>query len=505
MKNFILSLAVIIASSVSFAQEIDFGKLNSYVKKSMRDFNMPGLAIGIVQDGDIVFQQGYGVSQVGEDQRISTNSMFGIASLSKAFTAASVGMLVEDGKLNWDDKVIKHLPDWKLSDPVVTNLMTIEDLLCHRSGLKTFDGDLLWYGSNYSRKEIITRIQHLPLSFEYRNGFGYQNIMYITAGEVIEKVSGMTWDKFVETRILRPLGMTQTVSSITKYKENTKIAYPHLKRVPQELINYDNSGATAALNSNLVDMLTWSMFWLNEGVHHGDTLLKASTVRKIFSLETPLNVSGFDKRNGTHFKGYGLGWFLMDYNGKKIVHHGGGLPGYITKVALVPEENMAMVILSNDMSSICTALMYKALDLAFGENANRDWSGEFSGYAKRSDSLDLVKAEKQNLARKKETTLSAPIESYAGTYTDKYYGNATITVEGKGKKAKLKLVLEPAQKLFTATCDHWQDDTFVFKFNNQFLPRGFANFKVEGDKVVGFTIDLPNPDFHFSNLDFKKQ
>jgi len=504
MKTKIALLLTIVLVINANAQEIDFGKFDNYVKKSMRDFNIPGLAIGVIQNGDIVFQQGYGVSMVGEDQRISTNSMFGIASLSKGFTVASVGMLVEEGKLNWDDKVTKHLPNWKLSDPIVTNMMTIEDLLCHRSGLKTFDGDLLWYGSNYSREEIITRIQYLPLSYEFRNGFGYQNIMFITAGEVIAKVSGMSWDKFVDTRILNPLGMTQTISSITKYKENTKIAYPHLKRKPQELLNYDNSGATAALNSNVVDMMTWTKFWLNEGIHHGDTLLKASTVRKIFSVQNPLNVSNFDASIGTHFKGYGFGWFLMDYNGKKVVHHGGGLPGYITKVVLVPEENMGVVILTNDMSSICTALMYRLLDEAFGE-AKRDWSKDFSSYSKRSDSLSTVKMNKQDQERKAETTPTLPLESYVGTYTDKFYGNATISIEGKGKKAKLKIVLEPAKALFTATCDHWENDSFVFKFNDEFLPRGFANFKLEGAKISGFNIDLPNPDFHFSNLNFVKQ
>lgn len=504
MKTKLITLLLIIASFSISAQEIDFAKFDKYVKKAMRDYKMPGLAIGVIQNGDIVFQQGYGVSMVGQDQRISTNSMFGIASLSKAFTAASIGMLVEEGKLSWNDRVTEHLPNWKLSDPVATNLMTVEDLLCHRSGLKTFDGDLLWYGSNYSRAEIITRIQHLPLSYEFRNGFGYQNIMFITAGEVIAKVSGMTWDKFVEARILKPLGMTQTVSSITKYKENTKIAYPHLKRKPQKLLNYDNSGATAALNSNMVDMMTWTKFWLNNGIHHGDTLLKASTVRKIFSVENPLNVSGFDASIGIHFKGYGLGWFLMDYNGKKVVHHGGGLPGYITKVALVPEENMGIVVLSNDMSSICTALMYKLLDEAFGES-KRDWSKDFSTYGKKSDSLSIVKMNKQDQERKTETTPSVPLENFVGTYTDTFYGNASISIEGKGKKARLKLVLEPAKVLFTASCDHWENNSFVFKFNDEFLPRGFANFKVEGSKVTGFTIDLPNPDFHFSNLNFVKQ
>ena len=491
-------------ASISKAQEIDFGKLNAYVSKSIKEHKIPGLAIGVVHKGDVIYQQGYGYCVNGETKRVNTSSMYGIASLSKAFTAVAMGMLVEEGKVNWDDKVIKHLPSWKLNDPVVTKLMTIEDLLTHRCGLKTFDGDLLWYGSNYTRKEIINRIQHLPLSYEYRNGFGYQNIMYITAGEVIEKVSGTSWDNFIRERIFSPLGMHKSNTSITAYKEGANIAMPHLKGVKQELLNYDNSGATAAINSNVVDMQKWMLFLLNGGAHHGENLIKKSTLDKIWSMQNPLPVGGFDKGNGTHFKGYGMGWFLMDYQGKKIVHHGGGLPGYITKVALIPEDSIGIVILTNDMSPICTAIMYKAIDMFYGVKESRDWSKEFADYGLKKDEAEKKKEEKQNSERKVDSKPSLETASMIGSYSDKYYGNASIVLEGKGKRAQMVLSLEPAKKLFTSNLKHWQDDTYVIVFNDPFLPRGFVTFDIAEGKVNGFKIDLPNPDFHFSNLDFKK-
>ena len=504
MTKLFASFLLVGFTLLSNAQDLDFGKLNSDVSKARKEHNVPGLAIGIVQDGDVVFQKGFGVTKIGEAQKVNTSSMFGIASLSKAFTAAAMGMLVDEGKLKWKDKVTDILPDWKLSDENVTAMFTVEDLLCHRSGLKTFDGDLLWYGSNYSRDEIITRVRHLPLSYDYRAGFGYQNIMYITAGQVIAKASGMSWDEFVNSKILEPLGMFKTNTSITKYKEGQNIAYPHLKGVPQKLINYDNSGATAAMNSNVVDMQKWIMFLLNNAIYEGDTLLKPKTLRKIWSVHNPLSVSPHDEKNGTYFKGYGMGWFLMDYQGVKVISHGGGLPGYITKVVLVPEKKMGFVIMTNDMSPVCTALMNEILDMIANKENARDWSLAYSKYGAMQDSLDFSKLEKQNSERKKETQIKAELLAFTGTYTDTYYGNATISILGKGRKARLQLVLEPAKKLFTATLEHWEDDSFVFNFNDEFLPRGFANFEIKDGKVTGFTIDLPNPDFHFSNLSFKK-
>jgi hypothetical protein len=328
--------------------------------------------------------------------------------------------------------------------------------------------------------------------------------MYITAGEVIEKVSGMSWDKFVDNRILKPLAMYKTTTSITQYNDGHKIAYPHLQGKPQNLLNYDNSGATAAMNSNVIDMQKWIMFLLNKGVYEGDTLIQPQTLHKVWSVANPLPVSDREIARGTHFKGYGMGWFLMDYKGMKVIHHGGGLPGYITKVFLVPEKDFGMVILTNDMSPVCTAIMNEMLDMLADEKNGKDWSADYAAFMAKRDSLDQAKKAEQDASRKTDTKPSAAPAEYLGTYTDKYYGNASISMYGKGKKARYQLVLEPAKDLFTALLNHWENDTYVFRFKDEFLPRGFVHFEVENGNVKGFTIELPNPDFHFSNLKFVK-
>lgn len=503
--RYILSFLSLFALSLGQAQELDFGELNSYVIKAGREHKIPALSIGVVQGGEIIYQHGYGTCKAGETKRVNTTSLYGIASLTKAFTTMAMAMLVEEGKVSWDDPVVKYLPDWKLNDPVVTQKMTIVDLLSHRSGLKTFDGDLLWYGTNLSREEIVSRIHMRPLEFEFRNGFGYQNIMYITAGELIEKVSGKSWEKFVDERILTPLGMNKTTTSISGYKPDANVAYPHLKGKPQNLINYDNSGATAAMNSNVVDMQKWMLFLLNGGMHHDESLISKESIDRLWTMENPLPMSKFDSTHNITNKGYGMGWFLMDYNGKKVVHHGGGLPGYITKVFMVPEDSLGVVILTNDMSPVCTALMYKILDMYYGVENGEDWSAKYAEYVEKRDFRDEQKKIAQDTSRKADKLPTVELSAFEGRYYDPYYGDATVELEGRGKKARLKMVLEPAKELFTADAmEHWEGNSFVFNFRDEFLPRGFANFEVEGTEVKGFTIDLPNPDFHFFNLDFKK-
>jgi hypothetical protein len=252
-------------------------------------------------------------------------------------------------------------------------------------------------------------------------------------------------------------------------------------------------------------MQKWIMFLLSDGIYHGDTLLQTNTLRKLWSVMNPLPVSPREEAQGTHFKGYGMGWFLNDYKGMKVVEHGGGLPGYITKVYLVPEKEFGMVILSNDMSPVCTAIMKEVLQMLAGEKEPVDWSKRYAAYITKRDSITKQKEVEQNLNKAQGTSASASLGTFVGSYTDNYYGSATISVVGKGKKARLQLVLEPAKELFTAKLEHWENDTYEFRFADEFLPRGFAKFTVENGAVKGFKIDLPNPDFHFSNLDFKKQ
>lgn len=506
MKKLLSLLFFGISLSLAAQQKsIDYTKLDAYIKKSMEEHQLPGLAIAVVKGQEVVFQKGYGVKKEGETSPVTTNSMFAIASISKAFTASALAVLEAEKKLDFNAKVKNYIPFWRLHDSCVSNQFTVTDLLCHRSGLKTFDGDLLWYGTNYSRDEIIRRIQHLPLTYEPRVQFGYQNIMYITAGELIPAVSKQSWDSYLKQNILKPVGMLRTNTSIKDYSETQDIAFPHVKGQNPKgklnpLLNYDNSGATAAMNSNVVDMSKWLRLWLNEGVYNGDTIIPYKHINRALQVHTPLPVSQRDVAMGTNFKGYGLGWFLMDYKSLRVAHHGGGLPGYISKICIVPEEDLGFIILTNGESNLPSALMYKILDMYLGAE-DKDWSAEMrAAYVRYYESLDKAREAKE--AEKVEKAASIGLEELAGSYTDKMYGDAQIELLEKKKKMKAHLSLLPAKELFHSDLEHWSGDTYKIKWQDDFLPYGFVSFAKDAGGKISFTIDLPNPDFHFFNLKF---
>lgn len=498
---FISAILVTDCALGQYSKQIEY--LDSYISKAASAYKIPALSIGIVKDGKVIMLKGYGVLKNGEKAKANEHSVYAIASLSKAFTTASLGMLVDEGKLNWDDRVIDHLPYFELHDPYVTMNMTIRDLCSHRCGLATFDGDLLWYGTDYSREEIVKRIRHLPLKQEFRSDFGYQNIMYITAGELIEAVSGQTWDEFVQERIFKPLNMDRSYTSFREIDLGDNVTYPHLKSEPIEHLSYDNSGATAAIHSNVEDLTKWLGFWLFNGIVESDTLLSTASIHEIHSQHTILSVGNFDRSNGTHFKGYGLGWFLFDYQGRKVIRHGGGLPGYISQIALVPEEDLGLIVLTNDMSSLPSALMYKIIDVFTQPEMNdRDWAGEFLEFRIKYD-LRLEENKQKRIERRvRNTQPSRELAGFSGDFIDKMYGSAKIML----KEGSLWLEMTPTKDLFTAELKHWHYDTFQFRFNDPFLPEGYLTFESDADgKIKGFVIDLPNPDFHFYNLHFEKK
>ena len=488
----------LLTSSPGFAQ-LDTVGFTTYLKSAYEDFDLPSMAVAVVKDGKVIISEGYGIKAKSDPTAPNEETLYAIASLSKAFTVASIAMLVEEGALDWKDPVGKHLPWFKLYDDYVTEHMTIEDLLCHRSGLITFDGDLLWYGSDYSRKEAIERLSARPLTHGFRETFGYQNLMFMTAGEVIEAASGMTWDAFVKTRILDPLGMQRTTSDFEVFSKDDNIAKPHIHGQEIFMMSYNNSGATAALNSSTGDMVKWLSFWQNDGIVNGDTLLSAGSIQKIWSLHTPLGTGSFDQANGTHFKGYGLGWFLMDYHGTKVAHHGGGLPGYITKVAVSPEDDLSIVVLTNDMSSVSSMLMYATLDWIHGKDYAKR-SEQFLEFKEKGEKRDTEVKEKR-LKMKAKATKMLPKNDYVGLYEDTMYGEAEVIM----KDEKLVLILKPAKELFSGYLTDWDDHVFRFDHNDPFLTYGLIKFDVKLDQIQGFTIDLPNNDFHFDKLDFKKK
>lgn len=489
----ILLLIFLFLPSVLTGQQIDVQKLDEYFSSAIEKFEIPGVAIGIVKDDSLIFAKGYG-------DGITPNTVFGIASMSKAFTAASIGMLVDENKIRWDDKVQKYLPDFVLSDPYISSQLTITDLLSHRSGLKTFDGDLLWYGTNYPRKEIVKRIRKLPLKNQFRAEYGYQNIMVITAGEVLEEIVGTTWDEFVHERIFNKLGMSSSFTSINEFNKGMDVAVPHVDGKPIKQLNYDNSGPAASINSSVNDLLKWARLWLNNGKWKGEQLLSENVINKIFTPHIMLPVRSGNKY-GINFQGYGLGWFMFDYSGHKVLNHGGGLPGVHTKIVLVPDAKFAFVILTNQLNGVVDALMYKILD-AFLNDKEVDYAEQaFEAYNKY---IELLENQKQMREEKRVegTNPSLPPEQYAGNYLDDYYGAAKIEFADD----KLTLTLMPSKELFNGELAHWHYNTFKIQFADTYLPYGLVNFELNTDgELTGFIIDLPNPDFHFENLHFKKQ
>lgn len=484
------------------AASVDLQSLDKYIRKVVKDFQLVGLAIAVVKDDQVVFSKGYGLKDIYKKDKVNPGSLFNIASCSKAFTAACIGILVDEGRLKWDDKVIDFLPEFRLSDPYITNALTIRDILSHRTGLGTFDGDLLWYQTDYDNKEVIRRMRYVPIRRQFRSQFGYQNTMYMTAAEIVERVSKQTWDTFLTERILQPMEMKTTRACSKFLREGMDIAQPHVqgKRYPPYI---QNPNAAGSIYSCVSEMVNWMQMLLNKGKWQQQQILKPGTIDTLFSPHTILRVSSFMKKNGTHFRTYGLGWNILDYYGQKIIEHSGGMPGYISRVTLVPDKKLGVVILTNNMNSVPALLRYRVLDLFLAKDQKRNTDREkiFLEIIEKQEKRKKDQKAEREQKRVRGTTPSLALEKYAGLYEDRVYGKAKIGLEMK----KLVLTLLPTKDVFTSPMEHWHYNTFRIRFKDEFLPDGFVTFDMDSDgKITGFTIDLPNPDFHFHHLDFKK-
>ncbi len=485
-------------------------EIDEYSARAGVAWKVPGFAVAIVKDDRVVFAKGYGVLELGKAPAVDENTLFAIASNSKAFTAAALAILVDEGKVKWDGKVREHLPSFELYDPYVTRELTIRDLLSHRSGLATFGGDLLWYESDYSRDEILRRIRLLKPASSFRSRFGYQNILYLAAGEVVARVSGKSWDEFVKERFFAPLAMKRTVISHADLLNSSNVAMPHNEVDGKtRAIRYgkvDNIGAAGAIKSSVVDMSQWLRLQLSRGTYEGRKLFSATASREMWTPHTVF--SGIseqaEKFNPTrHFNLYGLGWILSDYQGRLLVSHGGGLHGMTSQVALMPEEKLGVVVLTNSETPISNILANKVFDVFLGVPA-RDWSSEFLARVKNSAAASKEADRKRELSRVPQTKLSLPLSAYAGTYSGEMFGDAKVTEE----QGKLVLRFLPSP-FFVGDLEHWHFDTFRVQWRDSIVypfPRGFVTFTLNAQgRVDEMKIDVPNPDFDFKELEFKRR
>jgi len=502
---------LIVIASFSFGQtgtsHVDLPGLDGYIMKSMKDWNVPGLAIAIVKDDSVVFAKGYGVRTMNTHDSVDTHTLFAIASLSKAFTTASLGLLVDQKKLNWDDHVTDYVPYFQLYDPYATREMRVRDLLCHRSGLHTFGGDLIWYGTTYDRKEVIRRIRFLKPRYSFRASYGYQNIMLLTAGEIFPAITGRQWDDVVHDSVFVPLGMTETNTTIRAFAGNSNVATPHTtyrdKLITVPYRNVDNVGSAAAINSNVNDLAKWMRFWLRPPDTNGAGVLHLSsaTRHQLWSPQTIIPISQFAaKLNPTrHFSTAALGWFAFDYQGRKILNHSGGMDGMISYIALVPEEKLGVVILTNSINSLPPALAYRVLDQFLGA-PERDWSGEGLQRMRSADSSSKASEKKEWAAQVKNSKPSLALSEYAGTYRSEMYGDVRVSVE----KGALVASCIPTPT-YVGDLTHWQYDTFTIDLRDHNLPSGKVSFVLDKmGRSSEMKIDIPNPDFDFSELELRR-
>jgi CubicO group peptidase (beta-lactamase class C family) len=498
---FLISAIAIFGVELNAQEKADYKELNNYLEKYVKEFEMPGFALGIIKNDEIVFMETYGVKNVDSGKKVDENTLFGIASCSKAFTSACISILVDRGVINWKDKVVDLIPGFKLYDPYLTAQLTVEDLLAHRSGYETFDGDLIWYGTKRSTREVMERFRFRKNPYSLREEFGYSNLMFITAGELIESVTGKSWAEFVDENILDDINMTSSTTTNDGFENNKNAAWPHLDGKSMEFINYDNIGGAGAINSSISEMMNWAKLILNKGKTDDTIVFSERNYYKMVSQHTVLNAGKGETINGTHFAGYALGWFLKDFQGKKIIYHGGGLPGFHSKVVVVPEENLAYVILANQLSALVPAIDRKVLNFYLNSSDTTNWAALYlDAEANQKEQLAQTWIDLEN-ERVKNTKPSLNDSAYVGVFEDEMYGKAKIEISD----GELKITLLPTAKLFTSKMQHWHYDTFKIEFNDPFLPAGFVTFNFNEQKeITGFRIKMDAPDFHFNKLEFKK-
>lgn len=449
----------------------------------MEAFEVPGLALAIVKDGAVVIAKGYGVRTLGKKEAVDGQTLFGIASNTKAFTATALGILVEEGKIGWDVPVITYLPWFRLSDPYVTKELTVRDLLVHRSGLGLGAGDLLWWPpSTYNRKEIAHRLRSIPLATSFRNAYAYDNVLYIIAGELIETITGQSWEDFVQSRILAKVGMKRSTVRHSEAGMGENVAQPHarvdgtVRRVAA--FSSDNTNPAGGINSNAEDMAKWMIVQLDSGrVADGSRLFSPATTRQLWSLVTPIPIGNPPPELSLlrlNFNGYGLGFGVRDYRGKKIVSHTGGLPGYVSKVVMIPELKLGVAVLTNQESGEAFEILaYRALDHYLNVPAF-DWLGAFLKIRARTDSLTAAADLRAALSRDSLSRPSLPFASYAMTYTDPWYGDVIVAMESD--KLRIRFSKTPS---LTGNLEHWQYDTFVARWDDR---------EVRADAFVTFTL-----------------
>jgi CubicO group peptidase (beta-lactamase class C family) len=505
-SSFAISSTAVLLFTAAFAHAQ--ATLDAVVEQARQAFEVPGIAVAVVKDGRVVMSKGYGVRKLGSPDPVTPQSLFRIASNTKAFTTAALAMLVDEGKLHWDDRVVDRMPAFQMYDPYVTREMTIRDLLTHRSGLGLGAGDLMfWPATDFTRDEIIRRIRFLKPASSFRSRYAYDNLLYLVAGQLVPLITGKSWEQFVRERIFDPLGMAHTNASTRALIAAADVAAPHAraggKLVTLQQTDHDNNAPAGSINSCVEDLAKWMLLQLSRG----GKLFSAARSKEMWSGQTILPIEDLPKGAPAslaavqpQFNSYGLGWMLRDYRGHKMVYHTGVLAGYVSRTTLIPDLNLGIVVLTNqEEPGAHAAIAYTVLDHYLGAPPS-DWVQAFHQLAKIETAEGEAEAARSGGKRNAESRPSLPPASYAGRYRDPWYGD--VVIENRGGKLSISFT---HTKQLTGDLDHWQYDTFVARWHDRTLGAdAYVTFALNADgSIAGAKVEPVSPltDFSFDFQD----
>ncbi|MGJ7032942.1 serine hydrolase [Niabella hirudinis] len=467
MKKILLPAIFSCIAYISSAQTPSFvsDSLNNYIKKGMKEWQIPGLAIAIVKDGRVILEKGYGVRNMNKPEPVDENTLFMIASNSKLFTGTSIAKLDYEKKLSLNDPVTRYLPWFRMWDSTTTRLISLRDVLCHRLGTKTFQGDFTFWDSSLPRDSILWKLRYLKPPGTFRQDYGYCNAGFLTAGQVLQQVTGQTWEHYVQENILTPLGMSHTYMNTAGIQQRSNVAAPHSNMFsPLTVLPFDqvdNLGPAASMISNVADLTRWLRMQLDSGRFEGQRILPWEVLQKTRDANITVN-SRKNNNYPIHFITYGLGVYAADYNGRQVYWHTGGAFGFVTNVCFVPEEKLGIVILSNnDNQSFFEALRYQVLDAYLGvpyKNRSRFLQG-FAAKNRKETEAGLKQLQQRVDAR---NSTPVPLDAYTGDYYNTVYGRIRISKRGTNQ---LSCSFQHHPDL-TATLEYMDNNTFRLTYSN---------------------------------------
>ena len=504
------SLALLASATFNSWAQINTTDLEEVINTSMARFDVPGMAVAVVQDDKVVFAKGFGTSNLNTNAKVNKDTLFGIASNTKAFISAALTKLVDEGKLSWDDRVIDHLPEFRLYDSYVTREMRVRDLLSHRSGLGLGQGDLMiWPSTDKSIEDILAGLQYLKPASSFRSQYAYNNLMFVTAGEVVARVSGMSWNDYIEKNILQPLHMDNSRAGFSRIpKSNKNWAIGHIPmdgKLNPFFVNYleDFRGA-GAIASSVNDMSQWLLTQLAGGkMPSGEQLFSEKQQAQMWHphITSMASKSAYEAYH-QQFRGYGLGWSIEDYHGFKKLGHGGGILGMVSQVTLLPEKKLGIVILSNQQAfSALSAVTHEVLEDAL-ELEDKDWVEELAKKHFASKQKAYANAKPDTPA---DYQPQLPNINYTGTLHDDWYGDVII----EQLDGKLRIDFTHTKRL-KGTLEHYTGNTFIVKWDEKLLEADAfirfdmgANNRVNSAKMRAVSTAVTDFSFDFRNLNLK--